>query len=190
MEEKDDVVETFDADNTVDDEMELTDIEEGVNDKVKKLREKLKRCEEEKMASLEDLQRAKAEFLNARKRLDEERAKDKERYTISLAEELLPLCDSFDMALADPSFGAAEANLQKGIKGIHSQLYSILNSYGVAAFGAVGEDFDPNNHEAVADVEVESKDQDHKIQAVLQKGYKLGDRVIRPARVAVGIIKN
>ncbi len=182
--EKNDVVAEVE---TVMEDAELEDIEENIDDKVKKLRAKLKQCEADKMANLEELQRAKADFLNARKRLDEEKVKDRERALMAHIEELLPLCDSFEMALADQSFQEAPANLQKGINGINSQLSSILKNYGVTPIGEAGADFDPQEYEAVENIPVDTEAEDHKIVKVIQRGYKLQDTVIRPARVAVGV---
>ncbi len=169
---------------TTDDEeldTELEEEEELSGQKLKKLREKLKTCEQEKMTALEDLARAKADFLNARKRLDEEKKNDRERIKLGFVEDILPLCDSFSMALQDKSFQELPDNLKKGILGINLQLSSILKGYGVEEMGVVGETFDPSLHEAVAD-----NGGEHRISEVLQKGYRVGERVIRPAKVIVG----
>lgn len=186
MDKREEINDVVDESETVMDDAELEDIEENIDDKVKKLRAKLKQCETDKMSSLEELQRAKADFLNARKRLEEERVKDRERSLLAHVEELLPLCDSFEMALADASFQEAPVNLQKGINGINSQLSSILKNYQVTPIGEVGVEFDPREYEAVENVPVEKKEEDHKVIKVIQRGYKLNDTVIRPARVAVG----
>ena len=168
MEEKfdkdieDNDIELEELDNGAED-TELEDTEATSENKAKKLREKLKLCEQDKMTAMEDLARARAEFLNAN------------------IEQLLPLCDSFSMALGDPSFQELPENLKKGILGINMQLSSILKGYGVEELGEVGDTFDPNLHEALAD-----NGGEHKISEVLQKGYSIGDKVIRPAKVIVG----
>src|SRR5690606_19600211 len=79
-------------------EPELEDIEEAAGDKLKKLRDKLKACDEDKRQILEELQRSKADFLNSRKRLENQLERDRERITTGHIEELLPLKDSFDIA--------------------------------------------------------------------------------------------
>ena len=163
------------------DDTELEGEEESAKDKLKKLKDKLKRCEQDKMTAMEDLQRAKADFLNARKRLDEEKTADRERSKLRFVEDLLPLCDSFTMALSDPTFQESSKSLKQGILGIHMQLSSILKSYGVEEFGQPGDKFDPNLHEAVAgdtggDV----------LKDIVQKGYKMNERVVRHAKVIVG----
>ena len=184
MEERNELdieLETADSEDPHTEDTELEDEEEFAGQKLKKLREKLKACKQEKMTAMEDLQRAKADFLNARKRLDEEKTNDRERIKLQYVEDILPLCDSFSMALQDKSFQELPENLKKGILGINLQLSSILKGYGVEEMGVVGEAFDPSFHEALAD-----NGGEHKISEVLQKGYRLGEKVIRPAKVIVG----
>ncbi len=184
MEERDDndiEIETTGAEENDIEDTDLEGEEERSTDKLKKLKEKLKICEKEKMTALEDLQRARADFLNARRRLDEEKINDRERARLQHVEELLPLCDSFEMALNDKSFQELPENLKTGVLGMNMQLSSILKGYGVEEFGQIGDKFNPEVHEAVAE------DGDgNVVKNVLQKGYKLKDRIIRPAKVIVG----
>lgn len=184
MEERDDMDIELDDTETEDLDTEDTDIEgeeELAGLKLKKLKEKLKQSEKDKMTALEDLQRARADFLNARKRLEEERVTDRERAKLQHIEEMLPLCDSFSMALSDPAFQSLPENLKKGVLGINMQLESILRGYNVEEVGKIGDKFDPNIHEALAD-----EGGTGNVKDVLQKGYKMKDRVIRPAKVIVG----
>lgn len=160
---------------------EIEEEEELSAQKIKKLKDKLRESEQQKMTALEDLARARADFLNAKKRLDEEKINDRERIKLQYIEDILPLCDSFSMALADPAFQALPENLKKGVLGINGQLSSILRSYGVEEFGQVGEEFNPNIHEALAD-----NGGEHNISEVLSKGYRIGEKLIRPAKVIVG----
>lgn len=184
MEERDDM--DIELEDTETDELDTedTDIEgeeELTGQKLKKLKEKLKLCEKDKMSALEDLQRARADFLNARKRLEEERVSDRERSKLQYIEDILPLCDSFSMALSDPAFQALPENLKKGVLGINGQLTSILKGYGVEEIGQIGDKFDPYEHEALAD-----EGDTGVIKDILQKGYKMKDRIVRPAKVIVG----
>lgn len=183
MEERNDnfELEMTEAEETPIEDTELEEEEAASKDKLKNLKEKLKRAEQDKMTALEDLARAKADFLNARRRLDEEKVQYSERAKLQFVEDILPLCDSFAMALGDPAFQELPENLKRGVLGIHQQLSSILKSYNVEEFGQVGDAFDPNLHEALAD-----NGGDHTISEVLQKGYKTGSTVIRPAKVVVG----
>jgi molecular chaperone GrpE len=152
-------------------EPDLEEIEERAEDKLKLLREKLQAADEEKRQLLEDLQRAKADFLNSRKRLEEQLERDRERITIKHLEEILPLKDSFDMAMQDPVWNEADEKWRKGVEGIHAQLANVLKSNGITEI----------EHEAVS-----HEGDGDTVVAVLQKGYKKGDTIIRPAKVAVG----
>jgi len=170
---------------------ELEDIEENSAIQIKKLKEKLRLSEKEKMEHLEDLQRAKADFLNGKRRLEEEKERSKERQVIAHVEKLIPLCDSFRMAKSDKAaWDAIDVTWRKGIESIENQLQSILNSYGVVEISPEGEEFDPSLHEAMTSVPVQDKAQHHTIMQVIQNGFilKRGDsqELIRPARVIVG----
>ena len=105
MEERNDdfELETTDAEELHTEDTELEEEESLSKDKQRKLKEKLKRAEQEKMTALEDLARARADFLNARRRLDEEKVQDRDRIKLQFVEDILPLCDSFAMALGDPA---------------------------------------------------------------------------------------
>lgn len=172
-------------------ELELEELEEKGADKLKKLKAQLKEKEEERKVLQDELQRNKAEFLNARKRIEEERALDKIRLRKKHVLELLPLCDSFHMAMADrEKWEKADESWRKGVEGISTQLDRIVASYGVTAVNPDGEEFDPNTQEAVGTAPTKEKKLDNKVLTVLQPGYviKDGDRteIVRPARVIIG----
>ena len=175
-------IELTEADNV--DDLALEDIEENTNNKLKTLRGKLKACESEKMQHLEDLQRVKAEFLNSKKRLEEGRLRDKERAVDAQIEKLLPLCDSFDMAMQNKEvWESIDANWRSGVEGIHSQLTSILSGYGVEKHADNGAAFDPAKHEAVG---TQDSDQEaDTILEILQAGYSRNGNTIRVAKVII-----
>jgi len=174
-------------------ETELEDVEESTDSKLASLRKKLKASEEEKRQYLEDLQRARADFLNSKKRLEEEKTRQVERAIEEHAAKLLPLCDSFVMAMNDKStWEGLPENWRVGMEGIYNQLLGLLSSYSISVLNPVGQEFDPNQHEAVSNVPVDEKEEG-KVISVLQNGYirktDAGDIVIRPARVTVGEAK-
>lgn len=184
-----DDIELTGEDTTI--EPEIEEVEDNSNNKIKKLREKLKECEHEKMEHLENLQRAKAEFLNGKKRLEEERLRDKERAITKQVEKLLPMADSFHMAMHDTeAWEAIDATWRKGVESIHNQLHSILESYGVSEFNPERTEFDPNMHEAMTNIPVDDKSLHHKVISVIQNGFirKVDgkEELLRPARVTVG----
>jgi molecular chaperone GrpE len=78
-----------------------------------------------------------------------------------------------------------DENWRKGVERIYTQMNTIFEEYGVKAIGKVGETFDPNIHQSIDLIETDKKELDHKVANVNQKGYKLGERIMRPARVNV-----
>jgi molecular chaperone GrpE len=187
-------VETTSGEDGFVEETELVDDEARAKDKIKQFREKLARCEDEKRDILEESQRAKADFLNARKRLEEERVRDRVRAKKQHVEELLPLCDSFEMAMKDKeAWERADAAWRKGVEGIHNQLQRLLESYQVTVIDPVGEPFDPYRDEAVGTEEVDDKQKIDTVVSVVQSGYEMQvdgtAEVIRHARVTTGVLK-
>lgn len=177
------------------DEPLIEEAEENSNQKIKKLQAKLKECEAAKTEHLDNLQRAKAEFLNVRKRLEEEKVRESERTINKHIEKLLPLCDSFHMAMSNTAaWEKVDAEWRTGVESINNQLQRIIESYGVSAIDPEGQTFDPNVHEAMTEVPVDDESKDHTVVSVIQNGYirKSNDReeLIRPARVAVGIFES
>ena len=168
-------------DLVVDEEAELS-----TGEVVKKLREKLKIAVEEKQKYLDSWQRDKAEFVNARKR-DEESKKDFARFAIEkVVEDILPILDAFDMAMGNKaSWESAPEEWRKGMESVFKQLLGALAKHGVLPFGTMGETFDPNFYHSIALVPTEDKTKDHTVAEILQKGYKVNDRVLRPALVKV-----
>lgn len=157
---------------------------------VKKLKEKLKNCQKERQEYLDGWQRAKADLLNQRKRLEDEQSRTALRAKAKILTDLLSLSDSFDMAFKDAdAWKTLDQSWTKGIEGIHAQLGRILKEYNVTEVTALGQPFDPNVHDAVSEAPVEDEKQDHTVVEVLQKGYKMEDTLLRPARVIIGTFK-
>jgi molecular chaperone GrpE len=176
------------------DETELEDLEENSKDTIKLLKTKLKESEKEKMEHLENLHRAKAEFLNAKKRLEEEKVSNREKAVVKHIEKLLPLCDSFYMAMSNKEdWETAPSTWKKGIDGIVNQLQSLMKSYGVTEMNPLGEVFDPEKHEVLTSTEVDTEEAHNTVVGVIQNGFTrtVNDKssVIRPARVIVGEFK-
>ena len=163
-------------------EPELEDIEEANGDKLQQLRAKLKQAEADKRDALEELATAKADFLNARRRLEEDKQRGIERQKIKDVEALLPLCDSFHLAMADQkAWQAADDRWRKGVEGIYGQLQQTLVGYNVTTVDPTGDAFDPNLHEAMGTIDSD-QDTDTIVQT-LQLGYTMGDTIIRHAKV-------
>jgi molecular chaperone GrpE len=127
-------------------------------------------------------QRTQADFENYRKRAAREAALAQERGIAKLAKELLPAIDNLDRALKAAS--EEQSPLAEGIKLVHTDLLSALQRVGVEAFSPEGEPFDPQLHEAVAQAPIDGAESGT-VAEVFQQGYRLGDTVLRPARVLV-----
>lgn len=171
------------ADDIVDD---IDEMEGDTLAKIRELKEKLKTCEKEKKDHLDGWQRSKADYLNSKKRHEEERAATTTFAEDAFIERLLPLCDSFDMALAQ----MGESALDAGFKGIHTQLRGILAAAGVVEIEAEGKPFNPRIHEALKTEPVEDKALEDVVVGVLQKGYMRKERLLRPAKVVIGALKD
>jgi molecular chaperone GrpE len=172
-------------------ETELVDDEATAEQKLKTLRKKLEEANDKNRELGEEVQRTKADFLNARKRLEEERLTDRKRMVVNHAEKLLPLADSFYLAMLDKAtWEKGDEKWRKGIEGINNQLQSILRGYGIQSFDPTGQTFDPARHEALTMITVHDEAEHHKVLSVMQLGYEQTDGAdtitIRPARVTVG----
>ena len=146
------------------------------------LEEKLAKAEQEAKDNFDKYLRKAAEFDNFRRRTNAEKAGMYSNGVRETVEKLLPVIDNFERAveMSDDK----ESSLYKGVEMILKQFLEITASLGVEEIPALGEPFDPNVHSAVMHIEDESCDE-NVIVEVFQKGYKLGDRVIRPSMVKV-----
>ena len=148
--------------------------------------ENLKKQLIEKEALIEDyynrLARAQADYENLKRRMNEEREKLTNYAAENLITGILPVLDNFQRALENQKDCSDE--FVAGVEMIYKQLQDVLKKDGVEEMNPLGEDFDPNKHEAVIQVESEEYEE-NKIIEVLRKGYILKDKVIRPAMVKV-----
>lgn len=131
----------------------------------------------------QDLQRVHADFVNFRRRSDEERSQLREQVKIGVITQLLPLIDNIDRALAHVPKELEDNQWAKGVGQLAKQFAATLKDLGVEEIKAAGEPFDPHLHEAVS---YEDGDGEEIVEAELQKGYRLGDQVIRHSMVRVG----
>ncbi|GGD57983.1 nucleotide exchange factor GrpE [Caballeronia grimmiae] len=139
-----------------------------------------------KVAALqEEFLRAKAETENVRRRAQEDVAKAHKFAIENFAENLLPVLDSLEAALADQSTDVAK--VREGVDLTLRQLSSALEKGRVIALNPVGEKFDPHRHQAISMVPADQEP--NTVVAVLQKGYIIADRVLRPALVTVAAPK-
>ncbi len=147
-------------------------------------RQDYERSVQEREALLDRLARTQAEFDNYRKRSAKEQADFREYAVADAIKNFLPVLDSFDLALRAQKGDNGDAGLRSGIELIRKQMEDVLTRLGVQTVPAEGQPFDPRVHEAIEMVE-SSDHPDHQVIEELQHGYKLKDRLLRPAMVRV-----
>ncbi|MDB5188467.1 MAG: nucleotide exchange factor GrpE [Candidatus Nomurabacteria bacterium] len=158
----------------------------GSAQKVKDLKQKIAVLQKEKQEYLDGWQRSRADYANLQKTTDEDRKRMRGLIEENFIEDLLPVIDSFSMAMSNKeAWEKVDANWRTGVEYIYQQMMTVLKDRGFATFGAAGETFDPTLHEAVSETETDDEKLNHTIAAVLQQGYKLGDNILRAARVSV-----
>ncbi len=156
--------------------------EENGDDQIKSLKEKLKKALEEKQEYLNNWQKDKAEFLNARKR-DQESQKDFARFSNqNLIEELIPVLDSFTMAMGNKeAWEKVDKNWRIGVEYISNQLKKTLEDFGLKEIDPLGKPFDPMRDEAIEDGK-----EGNLVTTVIQKGYELNGKVLKAPKVKIG----
>lgn len=192
---------TYDDENTIDldadtetvehaDDVEFEELdwvgdEKKDKQKLKDLREQLKKSQSESREHLTALQRSRADYVNLQKELDQIRDNTKSKTTERIIGDVLPVLDSFDMAMGNTdAWNAVDQNWRIGVEFIYNQLKTVLENYGVTAIDSVGIPFDPNLHEPMETSPADDTSIDT-VYKIIQKGYRMGDRIIRPAKVGV-----
>ena len=166
--------------------IEREDFGSETESKIKKLKAELKECRKKSVEYLSGWQRAKADLINARK--DEEKRNEAMAVYANerLLFDLLNVFDSFDRALSDGRVADPE---KAGLSQINGQLAQIARGYGLQEIKALGQKFNPQEHEGVIQEDVSDPEKDQTVLEELQKGYKIHGKVLRPARVKIGSYK-
>lgn len=144
--------------------------------------DELRQLKTERDMLYDRLARQQADFENQRKRLTKEQADHREYALADAIKELLPIVDSFDRAIKHE--GGEDKDFRSGVELINRQLHDALAKLGVRPIPAQGEPFDPHLHQAVQMVDTDEVPDNHVLDE-LQRGYKLKDRLLRPAMVRV-----
>jgi molecular chaperone GrpE len=157
-------------------------VSEFAPDQIEELKKRAAKADE----NWERLLRTTADFENFKKRAARERTEAAQFANASLLQRLLPILDNFEMAqtAAQSAQGDSLASLQSGVAMIQQQLKTILSDSGLEEIDASGKPFDPALHEAVSQQETTEVPENHVFQQI-RKGYKLRDRLLRPASVVV-----
>ena len=145
---------------------------------------RLSQLQSERDEYLDTLRRVQAEFENYRKRVIKEQTALVDRATQGLVEQLLPVLDSFELALKNSDAAGSDdtESVRKGVELVYAELLGVLEKAGLSRVEAEGKPFDPNVHEAVMQEEGEGEPV---VTDVLRTGYTLKGRVLRPAMVKV-----
>ena len=145
---------------------------------------RLSQVQSERDEYLDTLRRVQAEFENYRKRVIKEQTALVDRATSGLVEQLLPVLDSFELALKNLDSAGSDdiESVRKGVELVYAELLGVLEKAGLSRIEAEGKPFDPNVHEAVMQ---EDGDGEPVVTDVLRTGYTLKGRVLRPAMVKV-----
>ena len=145
---------------------------------------------QEKTSLYDQLLRRQAEFDNYRKRVEREKSEIYQRARAEVLLEFLPVLDNFERALSSLEMSEGDAkSMQHGIELIHKQFNDALVKFGLQPVESVGQAFDPNLHEAVT-IEPTEEHEENMVLEEFQRGYKLGDRLLRPAKVKVAASPN
>lgn len=159
---------------------ESSESEEGAETKPSHISE-VEKLRAERDALIDRLARMQADFENARKRAAREQTEFRDYALADAIKLIIPVLDSFDRALKS---SPEKSEFHVGVELIHKQLQDALAKIGVQSVSAKGQQFDPRFHEAIEMVDTEDA-QDNEVIEELQHGYKLKDRLLRPAMVRV-----
>ncbi len=171
---------------STEDGLELPD-----KDKNKKLREDVKRLQKEKDEYLLGWQRAKADYINLQRELEAVRLNSSLITKEKVVENILPALDSFEMAFSNQDlWQKVDKNWRQGIESIYDQIISGLNKSDIEKIDQVDILFDPNIHQSIEKIKTDDKGKDHFVESILQVGYKVGNRTIRPAKVRIFEFEN
>lgn len=155
---------------------------EGINADIEELKKALEEEKARAEANLAGWKRAQADFINYKRFAEQEKADMCKYANVGLLEAILPVIDDFERALASVPPGEAHEKWLEGMELVYRKFKDILQKQGVTQIPALGMEFDCYTMDAVTTV----KGKKNMVVLELEKGYKLQDRVIRPARVAVG----
>ena len=148
------------------------------------LEQQLETAQAEAARNLDGWQRTQAEFANARKRFEKQRAETYVDANSNLVAKLLPLIDDFERALENVPDGNAGDPWVAGVSLVYRKMLAVMDELNVQPIPAVGEHFDPNLHEALSQEESEEYESGLIVRE-MRRGYRLGDRIIRPSLVTV-----
>jgi|SRR5579859_4010064 len=159
-------------------------VSDAAPDDLEKLRTELAEIEQKADEYLRLAQRTQADFINYRRRMEEERAQQASYAGLNVLSRLLPILDDFHRALANASSAELESGWGQGVQLVERNLTGLLTAEGVEQIPAEGAEFDPRLHEAVGSAPSTDVPEGHVLH-VARQGYRKGDRILRPTQVVV-----
>ncbi len=154
---------------------------------LKKLREKLKTCQAERQEYLDMSQRLRADYVNLRRQAEVDKAEAIRFASEDIIRELIELADTFELAFANKqAWQAVPENWRQGVEYIYAKLLALFERQGLTPLQALGQVFNPLEHESVMVIDTNKKEEDNLVLAVSQTGYRWHNKVLRPAQVKVG----
>ena len=176
--------EDLDVEEFVDTDEEGKEV--GSSEKLKQLREKLKIAINEKQEYLTGWQKEKAEFVNIRRRDEESKQEFLKFATQNLLEEFIPVIDSFDMAMSNKvAWEAVSLEWRNGMEKIYNQFKAVLSKNDITELEEIGDKADPEKFQIIGVDSTTDAKLDETVSSVLQKGYMVKDKVLRPPMVRV-----
>jgi molecular chaperone GrpE len=155
-------------------------------ERMKNLREKLRDCTKDKQEYLDGWQRLKADFVNFKKRNEEEKEYFLKFSREGIITDILPVLESFHMAFANKeAWEKVDPAWRMGVEHIHTQLTQVLAGYGLTELNPMGSVFDPNEQMSIGTTPTTDSTKYHTVAEVLQVGYKLGGRLIKAPKVKI-----
>ena len=176
---EDEVVDAVEADSA---EIPTPETEEPPRELT--LEEQLEQAQQQSAENLEGWQRARAEFANARKRFDQQKTAARTNALVEIAEQLLPVIDDFDLAFKEVPEEISSTDWYGGVGLIPKKFSTILEKINIERIESVGHPFDPTMHNAIMR-EASEEFESNTVIREFQGGFKIGERVIRPAVVVV-----
>lgn len=157
----------------------------ALKDTLRTLRAELVACKQQRDENLAGWQRAKADLVNFRRSVEEDRVRDLARAQGAVIRSLIPALDSFASAMEAEGWKAVEVGWREGVERTVQQITKALQELGLERFGREGEAFDPTLHECVSISPAHDPLKDHTLARILQAGYRVQGEVMRPAKVVV-----
>lgn len=180
------IIEESSNSDIIDDDMDIEYSEDDAREEIKKLKVKIKELQKESSDNLLGWQRTKADYVNAQKEAEKSRGELIKYANESFVAELLPALDAFDMAMANKeAWEKVDSAWRSGIEYIYSQILKTLENAGVKQENPSGQKLDVTKHNPVATEQTDDDSKKGTIASVIQKGYTMHGKEIRPASVKV-----